>query len=206
MEQRYLYVIFSATPYRMGRFIRCVTGDPYNHVSIATERDLHRLYAFARRYYCTPLYGGFVTEAPCRFHHNGDTAQIALYRLPLTESQWEILQRRLHDMEDSPHRYLYNHLSAALAPFHRKISVPDAFTCAEFTVSILQELGFDFHSDRFYSIGRIAELLEGNQVYRGEFPAPPEENEVFFDPHPLRHPIFASTRDILKLFWRKAFI
>lgn len=206
MEPKFLYIIFSATPYRMGRFIRRVTGDKYNHVSIATERELRRLYAFARRYYCTPLYGGFVTEEPGRFHHHGRTAQITLYRLPLTEDQWTTLQNRLKDMEENPHRYLYNHLSALLAPVHRKITVPDAFTCAEFTVSILQELGFDFHSDRFYSIGQIAAQLDGNQIYSGEFPAPPEENEAFFDPHPLRHPIYASTRDILKLVWRKAII
>ena len=206
MEDRYLYIIFSATPYRMGRFIRTVTGEPYNHVSIATEQDLRHMYAFARRHYRTPFYGGFVTEEPCRFHHNGDTAQIMLCRLPLSEAQWETLNKRLGDMQSHPERYLYNHLSAALAPLHLQVSVPDAFTCAEFTVSVLQELGFPFRADRFYTIGQIARRMEPFQIYSGEFPVPPEEDEAFFQPHPLRHPIYASTRDILKLFWRKAII
>ncbi len=206
MERKYLYVIFSATPYRMGRMIRAVTGEPYNHVSIATEGELTHLYAFARRYYRTPLYGGFVTEAPCRYHHNGETAQISLYRISLSEAQWSTLQHRLQDMEQRPQNYLYNHLSAAMAPLHCKISIPDAYTCAEFTVSILQELGFDFRADRFYTIGQIRKNLPGQEIYQGEFPAPAEEDAAFFEPHPLRHPLYSVTRDILKLFWRKAII
>ena len=206
MEDKSLYVIFSATPYRMGRLIRFVTGEPYNHVSIATEQDLRHMYAFARRYYRTPFYGGFVTEQPCRYHHNGSTAQIEVYQLPLSDRQWATLQGRLQDMQRNPHRYLYNHLSAALAPIHRKVTVPDAFTCAEFTVSILQELGFPFRANRFYTIGQIRERLSGFEIYQGEFPAPPENETSFFEPRPLNHPIYASTRDILKLFWRKAII
>ena len=203
-DQKYLYVLFSATPYRMGRMIRLVTGEPYNHVAIAMEEDLKELYAFARRYYHTPFYGGFVTEHPYRYHHNGSTAQIRLCRLPISDDQWQSLQQRLSHMRAHPSRYLYNHLSALMAPFHRKITVRDAFTCAEFTVSVLQALGLDFSSRKFYSIGDIAGKLEAYQIYSGDFPTPPEENSSFFDPHPIRHPIFASTRDFLALLWRKA--
>lgn len=205
-DQKYLYVLFSATPYRMGRMIRLVTGEPYNHVSIGMEEDLKELYAFARRYYHTPFYGGFVTEHPYRYHHNGDTAQIRLYRLPISREQWQQLQQRLHHMRSHPNRYLYNHLSALLAPLHRKVTVRDAFTCAEFTVSVLQQLGYDFSTKKFYSIGDIAEKLEPFRFYDGEFPVPPEENSPFFDPHPIRHPIYASTRDFLALLWRKAMV
>ena len=203
-QQKYLYVLFSATPYRMGRMIRFVTGEPYNHVAIAMEEDLNELYAFARRYYHTPFYGGFVTEHPYRYHHNGSTAQIRLCRLPVSEDQWQQLRQRLSRMSANPERYLYNHLSALLAPLHLKVTVKDAFTCAEFTISVLQQLGYDFTSKKFYSIGDIAEKLEIYRFYDGEFPVPPEEGSSFFDPHPIRHPIFASTRDFLALLWRKA--
>ena len=63
-ETEYLYVVFSATPYRMGKLIRFVTREPYNHVAISTEASLTRMYSFARRFYRTPFYGGFVTEEP----------------------------------------------------------------------------------------------------------------------------------------------
>ena len=136
-----LYVLFSSTPYRMGRWIRLVTGEPYNHVSISTQADLATLYSFARRYYRTPFYGGFVAEHPSRYHHGGRSAAICLYRLPLTPAQWQQLQKLLASMGRDQEKYLYNHLSALAAPLHRKFPIRDAFTCAEFTVAILSALG-----------------------------------------------------------------
>lgn len=202
-EQKYLYVLFSATPYRMGRCIRFVTGEPYNHVSIATGEDLTSIYSFARRYYCTPFYGGFVSEDPCRYRHNGKTANIRLYRLPLTSRQWQRLQDMLEDMKDHADRYLYNHLSAIVAPLHLKVRVRKAFTCAEFTVNVLSMLGFDFNPNRFYTIGAIAERLSAYHIYTGDFPENRGRDNSFFHPHPVAHPIAASARDLLRLFWRR---
>lgn len=201
-SQKYLYVLFSATPYRMGYWIRRITGEPYNHVAIATEETLNELYAFARRYYRAPFYGGFVREHPSRYHHNGITAQVRLYRLPLNERQWDILQALLGTMRRRPDRYLYNHLSALAAPLHRKIRVRDAFTCAEFTVSVLSALGFDFDSDRFYTIGDIARRLEEYHIYSGRYPANAEPDPAFFGP--VHHPLYASAKSFLRLLWRKA--
>ena len=82
-EPNYVYIVLSATPYRMGRWIRRATGEAYNHVSIATEESLTTLYSFARRYYRTPFHGGFVTETPDRYHHKGLSSHIRLYRLPV---------------------------------------------------------------------------------------------------------------------------
>lgn len=201
-----LYVLFSATPYRMGRCIRAVTREPYNHVSIATEADLRTLYSFARRYEKTPFYGGFVTETPCRYHRRGVTAAIRLYRIPLTEEKWQRLQSLLKEMDRRPERYLYNHLSALTAPLHVKIRVRDAFTCAEFVVSVLSrlELGLDFDPRKFYTISGIARRLEDYCVYTGTFPAPPEADAEFLDPQPLAHPLLSSTGNFLRLLWRVA--
>ena len=204
IDQKYLYILFSATPYRMGRMIRRVTGEPYNHVAIATEKDLNDLYAFARRYYHTPFYGGFVTEHPCRYHHNGITADIRLYRLPLTSRQWDTLQDMLSNMRRRADRYLYNHLSAVLAPLHLKVRVRDAFTCVEFAVSVLSTLGFDFDPNRFYTVGDIAERLEAYHIYTGAFPTESEDDPAFFAPNPLPHPFASSAKNILRLLWRKS--
>lgn len=201
---QYLYILVSATPYRMGRWIRRVTGEPYNHVSIATEEDFKRCYSFARRYYRTPFYGGFVEEHPSRYHHNGDAAEVRLYRLPLTQAQWDRLQSLLAGMRQQPERYLYNHLSALAAPLHVRVRVRDAFTCAEFVVSVLSALGFDFDAGRFYTIGGIARRLKAYHIYTGHFPVKAEADPVFFAPRPLSHPVFASAQSILALLWRKA--
>lgn len=205
-QQKYLYVLFSATPYRMGYWIRAITAEPYNHVAIGTEESLCELYAFARRYYHTPFYGGFVSEHPCRYRHNGVTADVRLYRLPLTDAQWDTLQTLLERMKQQPERYLYNHLSALAAPFHRKVTIRDAYTCAEFTVSVLQQLGFDFNARKFYSLGSIAKKLTPYHMYDGVFPAHAQEDGSFFDLNAVPHPFLASTRDFLRLFWRKGIV
>lgn len=202
-QQKYLYVMFSATPYRMGRFIRAVTGDAYNHVSIATEDDLSNLYAFARRFYRTPFYGGFVREHPCRYRHNGVTADTKVYRLPLTSRQWDKVQEILTTMREEADRYIYNHLSALLAPLHIKVKVRKAYTCAEFVVSVLSTLGFDFDHRHFYTIGDISDRLESYHFYSGKFPVICEEDPAFFHPHPVNHPVMVCTRDVLRLFWRR---
>lgn len=202
-QQKYLYVLFSATPYRMGRFIRFITGDAYNHVAIGTEEDMTNLYAFARRYYRTPFYGGFVKEHPCRYRHKGICADTRVYRLPLTTRQWNTLQEMLVTMRDQADRYLYNHLSALLAPLHIKVRVRKAFTCAEFAVSVLSTLGFDFNTRHFYTIGDISDRLESYHFYSGKFPVVCDEDPDFFRPHPVAHPIVVSTRDVLRLFWRR---
>lgn len=203
-NQKYIYVLFSATPYRMGRWIRFVTGEPYNHVAIATEDNLSELYTFARRFYRTPFYGGFVTERPYRYRHNGVTADIRLYRLPVTERRWKKLNKQLLEMKEHAEHYLYNHLSVLAAPLHKKVAVEDAFTCAEFVVHTLSDLGFDFDPDRFYSIGQIAQPLEDYHVYSGKFPAECDADTDFFQRHPVSHPLLVSAQGLMQLCWRVA--
>lgn len=203
-NQKYLYVLFAATPYRMGRWIRHVTGEPYNHVAIATEEDLSTLYSFARRYYRTPFYGGFVAERPDRYRHRGITADIRLYRLPVPERRFRKLQETLRKMEENSGHYLYNHLSVLAAPLRKKVRVEDAYTCAEFVVSTLSNLGFDYDPDRFYSIGEIAGPLESYRIYEGKFPTASVGDPEFFQRQPLPHPLLSSARGLMQLCWRLA--
>lgn len=206
MEQKHLYVVFSATPYRMGRMIRLVTGEPYNHVAIALEQDLRQLYAFARRYYSTPFYGGFVIEEPCRYHHRGRTAQVRICRIPVSDAQWDSLRGQMEEMQTRSSHFLYNHLSAAAAPLHRRVVIRDAYTCAEFAISVLRQLGYHFHSRRYYSIGAIAQQLETFRVYDGDFPAPPLGGSTFFAPQSLGRTALVTTRDIAALVLRRVCI
>ena len=204
-EAEYLYVVFSATPYRMGKLIRFVTREPYNHVAISTEASLTRMYSFARRFYRTPFYGGFVTEEPYRYHHRSSVAQICVCRVPLSPEQSAHLSQRLRYMEENTQKYIYNHLSALAAPIHRRIPVSEAFTCAEFVVNVLSDLGLPFDRHRFYTIGQIYQVLESSRIYTGEFPLPTPmpDGSVFFERHPLPHPLYESARSIFALLQRK---
>ena len=203
-EPNYVYIVLSATPYRMGRWIRRATGEAYNHVSIATEESLTTLYSFARRYYRTPFHGGFVTETPDRYHHKGLSSHIRLYRLPVARHRYRKLLDELEQMQSHSSHYLYNHLSVLAAPAHKKVAVKDAYTCAEFVVSILSSLGYGFDPEQYYSVGDIARPLEDYCIYEGDFPAQGLGDPEFFQRHPVNHPALVSARGLLQLCWRLA--
>ena len=62
-----LYLIFSSTDLKIGRMIRFVTQNQYNHCSVCLREDLSKFYSFSRIYRSNPLIGGFTVESPCRY-------------------------------------------------------------------------------------------------------------------------------------------
>ncbi len=197
-----LYVLFSATPYKMGMFIRTVTCSTYNHVSLSLDPQLEELYAFARRYYKTPFYGGFVRETPGRYYHKGLPSRVKLCRIPLTEAQYTELQALLSQMYRRREQYLYNHFSALAVPLRRRIPVQDAYLCVEFCVEILRRAGLDVDPRGYHSIKSTEALLSPHCCYTGPFPFPAKPDPDFFAKKPLSHPYFASLRSVLALFPR----
>lgn len=202
MEAQFIYIVFSATPYRMGKFIRSFTGETYNHVSIALDRQLTRMYGFARRYYHTPFYGGFVRESLSRYHVRGKATDVRLCRLPVAAAQHEALEQLLLQMEQNQEHYLYNHLSAAFSVLRRPIKVKDAYTCVEFCVHILKDLGIDVDPDRYYTVGEVEQLLRSYEIYTGPMPEPQEYDAAYYARKPVTHPAFATINAITSLLRR----
>lgn len=200
--QHYIYVVFSATPYLIGKAIRRITGEVYNHASIALDEDLTRMYGFARRYYRTPLYGGFVRESRSRYHVNGKSTHIHLCRLPVTEQQHKALEAQLTQMYSKRDQYIYNHLSALGALFHKPIKAKEAYTCVEFCVQILHELGIDADPNKYYSVGDLEQLLHPFAIYTGPMPSDGEFDAVYYAKKPIPHPTLTTLRDIFKLLPR----
>ena len=169
MLQKNLYVVFSATPYRMGRAIRAVTRFEYNHVSLALN-ETGALYSFARKYGNVPLCGGFVEESPLRYRNRGRRARICVCRIPVTEEQYAAVVHKLNTIKLQKQIYVYNLFSAAAAPLHRRISLPQSYTCVEFVVALLAEGGVLRGGEHFWSISALMKQLAPFEVYRGPFP------------------------------------
>lgn len=201
MEQKYLYVVLSATPYRIGAMIRRFTGEQYNHLSLSLDEQLTPMYGFARRYYRTPLYGGFVKESLYRYRPNGKASDIKVCRLPISEDQHQHLAELFAKMYRQKERYLYNHLSAATACFHKRVFVKDAFTCVEFGIHILDFLGLDIDTKKYYSVGDVAQLLDEYTVYTGPIPEGTYD-EDYMRAKPVPHPVWVTLRDMFALLPR----
>lgn len=165
-----VYVVFSATPYKMGRFIRRFTGGKYNHVSVSSNEELTELYSFARRYRRAPFIGGFVKENSGRFSADGERSDIMVCAVPVSKAHKEALMRRLAEMKRERERYIYNFFSAAAVPFHRKIRVKDAYTCVEFTVQMLSLVGYSFRGKSYIGMDDLKGQLEKFKIYEGAFP------------------------------------
>lgn len=192
MEQPNIYIVFSSTPYKIGKLIRRFTGETYNHVSIALDAGLTEMYSFARRYFHTPLYGGFVRESLSRHHVFGQVTQIKVCCLHVTQAQYDAAVSRLHSMYADKERYLYNHLSVLSTPFRKRIRVPDAYICAEFVAETLHVLGLDVDPQKYYSVGDLERLWEAHAIYTGPVPEASEYDEAFFARRPV--PPFTTLR------------
>jgi hypothetical protein len=166
-----IYIVFSSTPYKIGRMIRFFTRYPYNHVSISLDPGLHTMYSFARRYLNTPFYGGFVIETQRRFKNRGRVSQIKVISIRIDDSKLTAIKKHIKEMIECQERYIYNTLSALLVPLRRKINLPNAYTCVEYITKLLAESGAveGIEQRRFYSISDLERLLPGDVVYEGPF-------------------------------------
>lgn len=200
MEQPKVYVVFSATPYRIGRLIRRFTGEVYNHVSIALDAQLTEMYSFARRYYRTPLLGGFVKESLSRHHVFGQHTDILVCALPVTREQYVVAAEKLRHMYAEKERYLYNHFSALAVPFRKAVPVKDAYICVEFAVQILKQLGYLPEADGFHTVGSLQALLQKYAVYSGTVPETDTYDTEYFSRHPV--PPFTTLRFFATLLSR----
>ena len=199
MGDRYIYVILSSTPYKIGKMIRKVTRNSYNHVSIAVDQDMTQMYSFARRYCRTPLYGGFVVESASRYYRNDTCSSVKVHRIPISQEQYDGLEKRLANMTENKNRYLYNHLSVLTGLLRRPVHLRDAYTCVEFCVEILNMVGFPVVPGKYYSIGDLVHLLHPYMVYTGPMPSPDSYDTEYYARKPVPHPIWATTKSMLAL-------
>lgn len=200
--QDHIYIVFSATPYFIGKAIRKITGETYNHASIALDEDLSRMYGFARRYYRTPLYGGFVRETLSRYHVNGQSTQVQICKLPVTTEQYITVEKRLTRMHEAKDVYIYNHISALGALLRKPIRAMNAYTCVEFCVEILHELGLDLDPKKYYSVGDVEKILRTYEVYTGPMPQCQEFDEAYYAKKPVAHPTLTTVCELLKILPR----
>ncbi len=168
-NQKYIYVVFLSTPYRMGKFIRAVTGFPYNHAAISLSPEMKFFYSFSRHYKNAPFYGGFGKESILRCRLEKNIADMMVCAVPVTEEQYLGAKKRLEFLSSHSEEYLYNLISAACFPLRTRVKITKAYTCVEFVLSMLKK-----YSDirvltkkKFCSIKELAHILEKYKIYEG---------------------------------------
>lgn len=168
---QYIYVVFSATPYKMGKFIRKITKQQYNHVSIAFDDTLKEMYSFARHYQDTPLYGGFVEESHARYFYKEEASKVKVHAIPLDLKEYEDVSLYIQSFKENQKEYLYNTISAIFTPLRYRVQIHKSYTCTEFATSVLAQLNTGIEEKEFYSIEELEKELEHCIIFQGSIEA-----------------------------------
>ena len=185
-EQKHLYVVFSSTNCGIGRFVRFVTKNFYNHTSVSLDSNLSTLYSFARLHKNAPFYGGFVCESGLRYQGEPPT-KIKVAALPLTDEQYNKATLFFETMKKERNKYLYNLFAAINSPSHHKVNIPNTFTCVEFaikTIDLLQIIP-EVNANNFYTINQLENILRDYVIYEDLFPQNNTQWGTDLYPHPL---------------------
>lgn len=178
METRRVYLVFSDTGTLLTKTINLYTKSILNHASIALDRQLDHVYSFGRKRPNNPFIGGFVKEnlqAPFF-----DNTKCAVYRLTISEEEYQLLQQRIMVMEASKHLYRYNLLGLFGIVLNKELGRNNAFFCSQFVATLLQDCG-SYHTAKPTYLIRpqdLRELPELELIYQGEL-----EQYPYFSTH-----------------------
>ncbi len=169
MQEKYLYVVFSTTPFKLGKFIRLITGYNYNHVSISLTKDLKKMYSFSRYFKNAPLHGGFTEESLLRYENKGKFAKIKICAIPIDENAQNQIFSILENMKQNRSRYNYNIISALFSLFKKRVIIPYSYTCTEFVAELVSNFQntFEIDTQKYYSIKEFDKIFEDYKIYEG---------------------------------------
>lgn len=180
-----IYIVISKTPTGIGKLIRKVAKVKYNHASMSFDSDLHEIYAFARQKYTVLLTAKLVKENISRFTLDKvDTIDTTIFKIPVSDEVYMDVRRTVNQISYDP-EYIYNYSSLITYPITKGISVYKAFTCIEFVMFILTQLGYTFDKPLCtYKPDDLLKILEDKIYYQGNLVEYVEEKKVesdFFD-------------------------
>lgn len=161
-----IYVVFFSTDLRVGRFIRTMTRQKYNHVSISID-GLKTLCSFSRLYLAHPMIGGFVEESPKRYLMS-DKTLVKIVRIYVEDYKYALTEYNIRKMQKNPEAYVYNFLSFAGYAMGKRVKRDKAYTCVEFVRDTLACAGIVFtDNSSCIRIKGLEEELDGYESMEG---------------------------------------
>lgn len=170
-KKNYVYIVISQTPTLFGRVIRKIMKLKYNHASIAFDDKLEELYSFGRIQNKTPIIAGLVKEYPDRFSlRKKDYVSVKIYKIPVTNAQYQLGLNRIKQIEEDKDGYLYNLLSVLSYPLSKGFATYKTYSCVEFVVHMIQHMNIPLLDNRArynYTPEELAKSLDQPVFYEG---------------------------------------
>ncbi len=156
-----IYIVFIASEYKTGRFIRFLTRGRYNHVAISLTPELSKFYSFARSNYYEPLTAGYQIETPYRYIENAHKGtDIKICEVSVDEDKYSRIVERINEYNGKRDKTLYNFFDILGYPFKKHFKLKDAHTCVSFVQELLEE-------KKFLSISKFENTLKSKIVFEG---------------------------------------
>lgn len=137
MAEKQVYILLTNTGSLLTKLIKLYTKKPYNHASIAFDRELLEVYSFGRKTARNPFIGGFVKEDVVTGLFK--QADCAIYSITVTEDQIQKLKHYLKKIEARKKQYRYNFLGLFGVMFNKPINRRNAFFCSQFVAFVLKQ-------------------------------------------------------------------
>lgn len=185
-ENYYIYVVLSRTQTRVAKVIRKVSKAKFSHAAISLDEHLDQIYGFSRPQYQAPFLGKLVKESFTSYTLNLDEeVPVCVYRLPVSKEKYFYVKNKIYEFMHDP-EIIYNMFSVVTYPISKGFETYKAYSCIEFVVMILKEIGYPIHLPYHkYMPDDMMELLEIYKFYEGDIRGIMSETNVdvhFFEP------------------------
>ena len=157
------FIVFSSTNTGMGKFIRHITHNTYNHTSICLDGKFYELYSFARKHINSPFCGGLVVETPARYITDGKDVMVKVCRIDPKVFSPDTMNERLEKIFSQKDSFIYNTYGAIVSPLRIKLCPYHSFTCVEFVSYIL---GI---KKPMYSVKQLEKIFDKYKIYEGSY-------------------------------------
>ena len=137
-----VYIVLSQSGSLVSRFLKFITKDDFNHVSIALNEQPQVMYSFGRRFCYYPFWSGFVVESSNfgTFKRFQNTRAVVL-SLDVNEDNYLKIKSQISSMLKKQYRFHYNYLGVLFSPFKINVHTKHSFYCSQFVKDILEKNG-----------------------------------------------------------------
>lgn len=167
-----VYILLMHTHTRVSEVIRFVTRYGYSHVALSFDESCDVLYSFGRREVHSILNGGLSIERrEGEFFRVFPNAACIIYRVDVTEEQYDAARRLVGWMEQFQEIYRYDFLGIALRFLGFPVTFTNRYVCSYFVAYVLEYAGiFRFAKPACLVQPKDFYALDGfKEIYRGKY-------------------------------------
>lgn len=141
--KRHIYILLTNTGSLLNKTIKLYTKAPYNHTSIALDKNLNEVYSFGRKTPNNPFIGGLVREDLNGIYSHFKDTTCAVYALEIDYKVYKRVLKNIDKFQLKRDSYKYNFVGLFGVAINRPIYRENAFFCSQFIATILNKSGLN---------------------------------------------------------------